>query len=216
MAPAQALGTTGMTMSVQEREYYQQLFSYADKDGRGFVEGGYGATFLGSSGLDWNLLYQIWDLADVSKEGMLTMDRFFVALRLVAHAQAGRPPAAELAMMEPPALPDFKGLRRNREDHSPPPGSVAPSIAGGAPSDISELQPVIMGGDDPMRRIAEPQQSRGRNRSPSPRPMSWIPSQREKRKYAALFKRFDGNVMAWWRVRMPTSSFNAQCLTMSP
>lgn len=71
-----------------------------------------------------------------------------------------------------------------------PSETSSPSIPGGA-SEYSEFQPVIMAVDDQSWQSA---QRRGRSRSPSPRAFThdrWAPSQREKRKYASLFKRTD-------------------------
>jgi len=54
----------------------------------------------------------------------------------------------------------------------------------------SELQPVIGGSEDQVRQVAQTLRS---GRSPSPKVFTgaWVPSQREKRKYACLFKRLD-------------------------
>jgi epidermal growth factor receptor substrate 15 len=43
---------------------------------------------------DWD---QIWQIADTENRGLLTPSGFGVVLRLIGHAQAGRPPSAELA-----------------------------------------------------------------------------------------------------------------------
>jgi hypothetical protein len=40
---------------------------------------------------------QIWQIADKENRGLLTPSGFGVVLRLIGHAQAGRPPSAELA-----------------------------------------------------------------------------------------------------------------------
>src|SRR3954454_10623014 len=48
---------------------------------------------LGTS-TDWD---QIWQIADRENRGLLTPSGFGVVLRLIGHAQAGRPPSAELA-----------------------------------------------------------------------------------------------------------------------
>jgi len=47
---------------------------------------------------------QIWQLADVENRGLLTKPGFCVALRLIAHYQAGRNPTPELGFKREPPL----------------------------------------------------------------------------------------------------------------
>lgn len=56
--------------------------------------------FLTKSGLDRGVLKQIWDLSDVAGRGFLDPEEFYLALRLVAHAQAGRLVSLELAYQD--------------------------------------------------------------------------------------------------------------------
>lgn len=183
----------GSAFSPQEQEYYQQLFSQVDRSGTGRLDGLTAASFLTKSGVAQDILRRIWEIADAHSEGVLTRDRFFVACRLVAHAQAGHAPAPELAAHEPAMLPEFQGIQRQRQpsETSSVPGSPAPSARGGA-SEFSELQPVIAADEDQVRRAV--QAMRQATRSASPRTLThsrWAPSQRERRKYATLFKRTD-------------------------
>eukprot|EP00929_Paragymnodinium_shiwhaense_P090670 TRINITY_DN50824_c0_g1_i1.p1 TRINITY_DN50824_c0_g1~~TRINITY_DN50824_c0_g1_i1.p1 ORF type:complete len:845 (+),score=163.50 TRINITY_DN50824_c0_g1_i1:64-2598(+) len=177
----------------EELEYYESLFGYVDVEKQGFVDAARAGQFLLGSGLMQQSLAMIWDIASQGQNA-LGRESFFVALRLVAHAQAGREPDMNLVMMQPPSLPDFEGVQRRR------PGSGATSRAPsvGAPSEVSELQPVIIAGDDQVRKAAELARQAAPSRSPrgrslSPRGSPWIPSDRQKRKYAALFKRTDLN-----------------------
>eukprot|EP00931_Biecheleriopsis_adriatica_P026432 TRINITY_DN16089_c0_g1_i1.p1 TRINITY_DN16089_c0_g1~~TRINITY_DN16089_c0_g1_i1.p1 ORF type:complete len:673 (-),score=158.34 TRINITY_DN16089_c0_g1_i1:10-2028(-) len=178
----------GVHFSPAELEYYQQLFAHADPDRKGYIEGQASAQFLMLSGLPQETLSRIWELADSNSQGFLTSEGFSVACRLVAWAQAqGATPAPEQAQLEPPLLPDFPGLPRkapSEQSH----GSRAPSI--GCNSEQSELQPVI-GAKEPSSKAP----SRPRSLSPlrTFTPDRWAPSQREKRKYASLFKRTDWN-----------------------
>mmetsp|Transcript_71084 Transcript_71084/g.179430 ORF Transcript_71084/g.179430 Transcript_71084/m.179430 type:complete len:904 (-) Transcript_71084:204-2915(-) len=180
--------------TAQEREYYHQLWTHVDPQGVGYVDGSAAGNLLMASGLTQEVLHHIWELADTGQTGYLTEDRFFAACRLVAHAQANQPPSLELEHREPHALPDFDVQRQRApsETSQGGGGSPAPSHHGGAFSEISELQPVIHGGEDSVRYAASSAQQRGR--SPSPRAFTsdrWAPSQREKRKYASLFVRTD-------------------------
>jgi epidermal growth factor receptor substrate 15 len=186
-----AAPTNQLPFTAQELPYYQQLWSMADVEGKGFIDGASGAQFLECSGIPRQLLSVIWSIADSSNQGSLTRDQFFVALRLVAHVQAGRQPAEELVLMECPQLPEFEGLQRRRNDGevsdiSPRP----PSVVGGA-SDTSDLQPVIAEKEEQVQKAAE----FARHASPTPRRAfdrsRWAPTQREKRKYASLFLRTD-------------------------
>eukprot|EP00931_Biecheleriopsis_adriatica_P116501 TRINITY_DN9213_c0_g1_i1.p2 TRINITY_DN9213_c0_g1~~TRINITY_DN9213_c0_g1_i1.p2 ORF type:complete len:169 (-),score=31.35 TRINITY_DN9213_c0_g1_i1:78-584(-) len=129
----------GVQFSRQESEYYQQLYSHVDPDGRGTVDGMSGANFLMQAGLPQDVLRQIWEIADSNEQGYLVREQFFVALRLVAWAQAGVEPRPERAAAEPPALPDFPGVQQ-RTDASPV-GSRAPSIGGNSPQSV--LEPII-------------------------------------------------------------------------
>eukprot|EP00929_Paragymnodinium_shiwhaense_P094807 TRINITY_DN55618_c0_g1_i1.p1 TRINITY_DN55618_c0_g1~~TRINITY_DN55618_c0_g1_i1.p1 ORF type:complete len:873 (-),score=252.07 TRINITY_DN55618_c0_g1_i1:151-2769(-) len=212
-APAQQQGMGGMGMGVmmspqmsnagddevehgpvrfsqQEKEYYYSLFAYVDQQGSGFLQPMQGAQFLMSSGLPQMRLRDIWNLANGGNEVMTRLS-FFKACRLVAHAQANNDMAS--FEMEPQALPDFAGVQR------PPPAQRSPGAASalGARSDVSELQPVIggvgMGSQSPAGDMSRRASGSARARSPSPRASTWAPTQRQKRKYAALFQRTDTN-----------------------
>ncbi|XP_077580937.1 uncharacterized protein LOC144201942 isoform X2 [Stigmatopora nigra] len=65
--------------------YYRQL----DPINSGKISAGDAAQFLKKSGLSDNTLGKIWDLADSEGRGYLDKRGFFIALRLVASAQAG-------------------------------------------------------------------------------------------------------------------------------
>ncbi|XP_057713584.1 epidermal growth factor receptor substrate 15-like 1 isoform X4 [Corythoichthys intestinalis] len=65
--------------------YYRQL----DPVDSGKISAGDAAQFLKKSGLSDNTLGKIWDLADSERKGYLDKRDFFIALRLVASAQAG-------------------------------------------------------------------------------------------------------------------------------
>ncbi|CAN8004596.1 unnamed protein product, partial [Ixodes hexagonus] len=61
------------------------------------------AAFLKRSGLPDGVLSKIWDLADAGGKGFLDKRGFFVALKLVALVQSGKPPStAQLGSPAPP------------------------------------------------------------------------------------------------------------------
>ncbi|CAE8617452.1 unnamed protein product, partial [Polarella glacialis] len=199
MCATQYLGAPahgGVHFTPQEMEYYQQLWATADADGRGTLDGVSGANFLLVSGLPQDILRAIWEVADSNAQGFLTMERFFVALRLVAWAQAGVAPSPERVQAEPPMLPDLPGINRRRapSETSQLAGSGSRAQSVGHGSNHSEMQPVIFGGEEQLRQAsAAARRASSRSHSPARRFTQdrWVPSQREKRKYASLFKRTD-------------------------
>lgn len=187
----QVLGPGSVQFTAQESEYYSQLLTHVDPAGSGYVDAAIGAGFLGASGLPREMLQQIWGIADVYGQGYLSVEGFFVACRLVAWAQAGVPPSPDKVQSDPPMLPDFPNLPRRRSPSEASHGSRPPSVGH---SEQSELQPVIAGRDEHVRRASEAVRH-ATSRSTSPvRTFThdrWAPSQRERRKYASLFQRTD-------------------------
>ena len=62
-------------------------------------------------------LGQIWQIADTENRGFLTPSGFGVVLRLIGHAQAGRPPSAEIATQRRSSC--FSMALRTEADTSP-------------------------------------------------------------------------------------------------
>lgn len=60
-----------------------------DPKGSGTIEAMAAAKFLKKSGLSDVVLSRVWDLSDPNGKGFLDKPGFFVALKLVALAQAG-------------------------------------------------------------------------------------------------------------------------------
>lgn len=190
------LSPGGISFTPQEIQHYQQLFGMADCDSHGLVTGPRAAAFLQRSGLPRTTLHQIWEIADAQRVGRLDAEGFFVALRLVGHVQANRAPSRDLISIPPPALPDLPGLERRREDSegSFPTRSGPPSISGNA-SDISDMQPVITGSMQDVRRAAEIARRAGSGAETPPFQLAsasrWSLSMRDKCKYARVFQRTD-------------------------
>jgi len=174
----------------QEVEYYQTVWEIVDPNKSGYVDGATAANILGTSGLPQDVLHQIWNIADMHGQGALNMERFFVALRLVAHAQTGMQPMPQLEGQMPQMLPELD-LKRQRAPSETSQGNH--SVHG---SQGSEMAPVIT---SQLEQEATSAARKARSRSPSAARMGpfrqerWAPSQREKRKYASLFKRTDWN-----------------------
>lgn len=98
---------TGPFISDRERALYAQLWALADAEGEGRLGGLKAVSFLSASGCSKPVLKQIWDIVDVRQQGALGPNEFAAALRLAAHAQAGRQIVPELAFQEPQSLPVF-------------------------------------------------------------------------------------------------------------
>jgi len=157
----------GWPISDQESAFYQQLFEAVDAAGTGFVGAPAGAALLARSGLPRQVLGKIWETADSRQEGFLSREGFFLALRLVAHAQAGSPFVPALTATEPATLPMLEGF-------SAPPASAsrvssATSVGWQTTASLSSIGSGIR------------------------RPPSFAPSARERRKYASLFLRIDAD-----------------------
>jgi len=101
-------GEPAISFSEGEVGYYQTLFAQVDTENSGSVGSQQAKTFLLSSGLDQSTLRTIWSIADTHEpRGRLSPDEFGIAMRLVAHAQAGQPPTDAMAAVAPSNFPQF-------------------------------------------------------------------------------------------------------------
>jgi epidermal growth factor receptor substrate 15 len=98
--------------SPQEKAYYDSLAPMAGADLTGAIPGKTGAQFLSASGLSRDVLHKIWSIADAQQQGRLDREGFYVACRLVAHAQSGIQPDVALLTREPTLLPMFEGIKK--------------------------------------------------------------------------------------------------------
>jgi hypothetical protein len=103
-----------VSFSAEEKGYYTRAFAQADGEGSGRIGGSQAVSFLSRTGLEKSVLRDIWDIADDARCGWLGLQEFSVALRLVAHAQAGKAVSEDLVPEEPVALPQIEGLRLAR------------------------------------------------------------------------------------------------------
>lgn len=79
----------------RERGLYSSLFQRADPESTGKVEGRVAAEFFRKSALPVDVLREVWNLSVPNGEGFLDRDRFYVAMRLIALGQQGKPITAE-------------------------------------------------------------------------------------------------------------------------
>lgn len=84
----------------QSRLKYGQLFNTTDRQRSGFLTGVQARNILLQSGLAQQILAQIWFLADIDKDGMLTSEEFMLAMHLIDWCKSGKPLPTQL----PPEL----------------------------------------------------------------------------------------------------------------
>lgn len=66
----------------RDKDEFDRIFSRLDTLNRGFITGDQAFAFFSNSRLPEDLLAQIWDLADINREGFLNKDEFAVAMFL--------------------------------------------------------------------------------------------------------------------------------------
>ncbi|KAJ9096767.1 hypothetical protein QFC21_005037 [Naganishia friedmannii] len=89
----------------EEKQAADSFFDGLDTMKRGFIEGDVAVPFMIQSGLPEGVLAQIWDLADIRKEGKLNKDEFAVALYLINKKLGGiEVPTTLPSSLIPPSL----------------------------------------------------------------------------------------------------------------
>lgn len=150
------LAVSAYAPSAAERDAYNYLFERADTDQLGVLTGDRAVPFFSHSALPPLILGQVWQIADPDNIGFLSQDRFGVACRLIAHAQAraktGAPSVSQDDVKHPaPQPPTFKGhalpdrlaqpLRdRSSATNAPPPTSPPPPPSK-APPVVTHISP---------------------------------------------------------------------------
>ena len=93
-------------ISSEERVQYQSLFSQADENQDGFVDGAEAKKFFKQSNLEKAQLRQIWLLADIDKDTKLSPDEFIIAVHLTMRLRKKFPiPATLPDSLKPPSKP---------------------------------------------------------------------------------------------------------------
>lgn len=89
-APMSAQSTgEGWIVNPAEKARFDVAFTTVDTARQGFITGDLAVPFFKSSGLDEEDLAQIWDLADVNRDGILNKDEFAVAMYLIRQKKQG-------------------------------------------------------------------------------------------------------------------------------
>ncbi|KZZ98136.1 UBA/TS-N domain-containing protein [Ascosphaera apis ARSEF 7405] len=92
-----ALRGVNLNLTPEEKRQYYRLFQIADETNLGVITGEVAVSFFEKTGLPSDTLGQIWQMADTENRGLLTPTGFGIVMRLIGHAQAGRPLTEELA-----------------------------------------------------------------------------------------------------------------------
>ncbi|KAL2396190.1 putative calcium-binding protein [Exophiala dermatitidis] len=146
---ADTIGSSGsghpnLNLTPEEKRVYAQLLKEADPEGFGAVSGDVAVKFFERTKLPADVLGQIWQIADTENRGFLTPAGFGVVLRLIGHAQAGRPPSAQLATQTAP-LPRFDPIHAEQTPQPIPQQSTgppaSPTPAGTLPIRVPALSP---------------------------------------------------------------------------
>lgn len=104
---------------------YDSFFKGLDVRKAGMIDGKQGVTFFGKSGLPRPTLKRIWELADVTRDGMLSLDEFRTAMHMVANIRSKK-----LTVTALPSVLDPNGPNWLRVE-----GQEPPAISDGGPPD---------------------------------------------------------------------------------
>eukprot|EP01054_Gregarina_sp_Poly1_P007710 Gregarina_sp_Poly_1__7709@NODE_434_length_8452_cov_51_670244_g354_i0_p2_GENE_NODE_434_length_8452_cov_51_670244_g354_i0NODE_434_length_8452_cov_51_670244_g354_i0_p2_ORF_typecomplete_len468_score76_87EFhand_4/PF12763_7/2_9e12EFhand_4/PF12763_7/2_2e19EFhand_7/PF13499_6/40EFhand_7/PF13499_6/2_8e08EFhand_9/PF14658_6/2EFhand_9/PF14658_6/0_05EFhand_11/PF08976_11/0_0013EFhand_8/PF13833_6/41EFhand_8/PF13833_6/0_32EFhand_6/PF13405_6/1_8e03EFhand_6/PF13405_6/0_24EFhand_6/PF13405_6/5_6e02SPARC_Ca_bdg/PF105 len=121
----------------QEAPFYDRYFGAMDSMGTGYADASQVSALFRRSGLDDATLEAIWQFANPHGNSVLDKAGFAVGCRLIAYAQNGYPPDAELIAAPPPSLPYFEmgdmeggdGLEFEAPNYSPEGGDGFPPPA---------------------------------------------------------------------------------------
>ncbi|KAK7480159.1 hypothetical protein BaRGS_00028544, partial [Batillaria attramentaria] len=81
----------GLKLGDLEQQYYAELFQTCDVEGTGKITGMKASELFLASGLNQDALKQIWELCGAKRLGQFGRSQFYIALKLIAVAQAGLP-----------------------------------------------------------------------------------------------------------------------------
>ncbi|KAG9050477.1 hypothetical protein FS837_005282 [Tulasnella sp. UAMH 9824] len=144
-------GAGDWDISTQEKATADSFFATLDTQKRGFIEGEVAVPFMVKSGLPEPVLAQIWDLADLYKDGRLNQDGFAIALHLINGKLTGKEvPETLPSSLIPPSM---------RAPAQPQPSSIQQDLwlLGDTPPP-SASQPVTFSPPPVVQRAASPPQ----------------------------------------------------------
>ena len=96
-------------LTQEEKGYFSNLFQLVDSQGLGKLKNKDAANFMKKSGLNKNILKNIFLIAQPKSKQYLERDEFYVALRLIALAQNNMPFNEQAIILNKPIppLPNF-------------------------------------------------------------------------------------------------------------
>ncbi|KAJ1920610.1 hypothetical protein H4219_001168 [Mycoemilia scoparia] len=102
--------TSAWKPTLKEEQVYKHLFSVADRDSKGVLAGQQAVPFFQKSGLSDADLGKIWQLADSGSKGSLSLDDFYIAMKLISLVQNGSTISMSFLKDDSP-LPEFEGVK---------------------------------------------------------------------------------------------------------
>ncbi|QIX01843.1 hypothetical protein AMS68_007360 [Peltaster fructicola] len=129
-----------LNLSAEEKRVFGFLFDKADVDQLGVITGERAVSFFERTGVQPQVLGEIWQIADTENRGFLSKPGFCIVLRLIGHVQAGREPSSELAF-KPAPVPRFEGLQIPAVPAPAQPAVLQPQNSGQGAIRIPPLDP---------------------------------------------------------------------------
>ncbi|CAN8064872.1 unnamed protein product [Agarophyton chilense] len=116
VAPNQNIGFS-WTVPKQIVQRYDSFFHQLDDRKLGMIDGKQGVTFFGKSGLPRSTLKVIWQLADVTKDGKLSLDEFRAAMHMVANIHNRKLSVDALPSALDPSGPNWFRVEGEQQPH---------------------------------------------------------------------------------------------------
>lgn len=136
---------------------YDSFFRSLDSNNTGMIDGRQGVTFFGKSGLPRPTLKRIWELADVTRDGMLSLDEFRSAMHMVSSIRNKRLTVTALPSTLDPSGPNW--LRVEGEEVPAPPSEKNTS---------AQIEQAPMQAPDQARVLAPAPPAPGLDKPPPP------------------------------------------------
>lgn len=150
------------------------FFSQLDPQNKGVIDGDVAVPFMLQSQLDEATLANVWDLADIRKEGKLTRDEFAVAMHLINLKLAGQEiPTSLPVSLVPPSLRDEYGPGKQEVLQSSATKDLFDLFADEPPASASKAAspaPPQPQASTPAAAAAQPPALPARNLSQQPQP----------------------------------------------
>ncbi|XP_039508647.1 ralBP1-associated Eps domain-containing protein 2 isoform X2 [Pimephales promelas] len=222
MDPGSAAGTGGTFLSLSDTEQrcYSALYALCQPDSLGIPAAGKVADLFRASQLPAETLHQVTEVCGAKRLGFFGCGQLYVALKLMAAAQAGLPVRLESITGELP-LPVFVGITNELEmryANHPPTNESQPHILGSVPGSAPRPpadRPVLRHPDTSMDK----QEAWSPPRSPAISPPRSPPAYRNypyaaQRNGTDMLLAYDGKVAS--RPSVPQENFSPSHYSVKP